>query len=124
MSFVIGTINLKYIKSAKITKKAKTSEHYKGADLPIIISLGKQATVLTLEGWFYNGQPQTSLESSFIEKLDNSVYKKVVINGPGTRYDGSWIIDEFSHEDVPADLLSIPFVLKFLKGGYYYVVTP
>jgi hypothetical protein len=123
MSWLVAGKKLKYVNKPKVKYTANTKEYTKAADLPIIISLGKKGTVLTIEGYIYEaGYTKAQLETSFLFFFRDKVYRSVVISAPDTRYDGSWILTDFGFEE-PNVANAFPFTMSFLGGAKYYVVV-
>jgi hypothetical protein len=69
--------------------------------LPIILSYGIESRYLTITGVFFiGGQTASYIEDNYLIPLRNSVYRCVRIDAGCNRYNGSYILSEFSFTEV------------------------
>ena len=123
MSWVIGTVTLPRAPSTvKLTHIAFIQEVDIVGD-PILISFGKKATALTIEGIIrVIGQNKSYLESNYITPLSDLVHTEVTISAPDSRYDGNWILDVFEYNEVRGATLHFTYRMRFVKGGTHIVM--
>jgi len=93
-------------------------------DLPLIVSIGKKAKKLTIEGWIWvSGQDKAYLETNYILPLDAKLHTEVTIAAPDTRYDGNWIMSKFeSEEGIHRSNVAFYYEMEFLKGSQHVVL--
>ena len=122
MSYVINSLALP-IHPARIksSNTAQITEVTKASDYAILISFGKKAKRLIIHGWLAKeGYTNAQVETSFLIPIDNSVYKRVNFYGPGSRYDGSYVVDKFEYEEKGP--VGFEYDLTLKKGGLVVVV--
>jgi len=99
----------------------KQTETWPG-DYALVISLGKQPKVLTIEGRIAEqGKTIEDLIDDYISPLEGRVYKQVTIDADGSRYDGAWILTSLVWEERAGVTRGIWYKMEFVKGSEHWV---
>lgn len=110
-------------RTVAVKNAAKRKDLPKPGDLAIVMSLGKQVKVLTLEGILHEaGQTSSYLETYYIKPLENLVHYTVFISAPDTRYDGECLLNAFPYKEEGGAKNSFKFNLEIVKGSSYVVL--
>lgn len=119
-NFVVGAVSTTLPVAPKIVKlrtSAVTKEYLNPTGRQILISFGKKADKLVLEGAITQaGQTSQQLQTNYLDELASMVYKSVTITAPDTRYDGDWILVGFEYEERGGFTAAFWYKLEFLKG--------
>jgi hypothetical protein len=62
------------------------------------------------------------MESTYITPLKNAVHKQVTLDGAGSRYDGDYIMEEFSYEERAGEVLVFHYTIRLVQGSEYIVM--
>jgi hypothetical protein len=119
MSYVIESVTLPAA-PAVATKRlpAKVEEFEVDGDLPILIVAGSSAIELTLEGSFVGSK--SSIETNYLSPLEALKGTEVTLAFPDSRYDGDWILADFSCVEVNAK--QFRYTIKLLQGSDHIVL--
>ena len=119
MSYVIGSVTLP-VGPKQVSKRnpAKVEEFELDGDLPGLIVPGMRAVELSIEGVFVG--VKATLESSFLLPLEALKGTVVTVVFPDTRYDGDWVLADFSYTEVSAKHFT--YSLKLVKGSVHIVL--
>jgi len=118
VSYVIGSVTLPYAPS-RVTKRnpAKVDE-FEVDGLPILIVPGHGAIELNIEGSFVGNK--LTIETSYLTPLEALKGTEVTLVFPGSRYDGHWVLSDFSYVEVNAKKFS--YVIKLQKGSSHIIL--
>jgi hypothetical protein len=97
---------------------AKVEEFEIDGDLPILIVPGMSAVELILEGFFVG--TKSTIESSYLSPLEALKGTEVAVAFPDSRYDGNWVLMEFSYMELNAKKFS--YTIKLLKGSSHIIL--
>lgn len=124
MTWVIGAVTLPYDPHTVQMKNAADVKAYRiPKGLPLLISFGNKAQVLIIEGYIYTvGQTMTFLETNYITPLENLVATEVTINGPGSRFDGQWLMTKYDHRESRGEVNVCTYRMEFWKGSQFEVI--
>jgi hypothetical protein len=119
MSYVIEGVTLPTA-PAMATKRlpAKVEEFEVDSDLPILIVAGSNAIELTLEGFLYG--TKSSLESTYLSPLEALIGTEVTLAFPDSRYDGDWILADFTYIEINAK--QFRYTIRLLQGSEHIVL--
>ena len=119
MSYVIGGVTLPSA-PARATKRlpAKVEVFELDGDSPVLIVPGLSAVELTLEGFFVG--VKATIESSYLSPLEVLIGTVVVVACPDSRYDGSWILSDFTYMEINAKQFT--YKIKLLQGSSHIVL--
>jgi hypothetical protein len=76
------------------------------------------AVELILEGFFVG--TKSTLESSYLSPLEALKGTEVTVAFPDSRYDGNWILTEFTYMELNAKKFS--YTIKLLKGSSHIIL--
>ena len=119
MSYTIGAVTLPTA-PARASKRnpAKVETFELDGDSPVLIVPGLSAVELTLEGFFVG--VKATIESSYLSPLEALRGTEVTLAFPDSRYDGNWILADFSYVELDAKQFS--YRIKLLKGSSHVVL--
>ena len=117
MSYVVESVTLPAPNRVAKRNPAKVEE-FETDDLPVLIVPGLGAIELNIEGVFVGDK--SSIESTYILPLEALKGTEVTLAFPGTRYDGDWILADFSYTEVNAKLFR--YSLKLLRGSSHIIL--
>ena len=119
MSYVIGTVTLP-TGPARASKRcpAKVETFEIDGDLPILIVPGMSTVELTLEGFLVG--TKSTIETSYLSPLEALKGTEVAVAFPDSRYDGDWILVDFSYIELDAKRFS--YKIKLLQGSSHIVL--
>lgn len=124
MSWVIGTVTLPF-PPKKVTDKSPAdvkSYTYPG-ELPLLISMGNKARILSLEGYISAiGKTATQLEEDYLVPLRNMVHTQVTVAAPDSRYDGDYIMVAFSFWEEGGTIRVFRYKIDLWKGHIHVVL--
>jgi hypothetical protein len=119
MSYSIGVVTLPTAPSrASKRNPAKVETFEIDGDLPILIIPGHSAEELTLEG-FLAGTKST-IETNYLSPLEALKGKEVTVAFPDSRYDGTWILADFTYTELDAKRFT--YKIKLLKGSDHIIL--
>ena len=124
MSWVIGTVALP-LPPKKITNKSSSDvkSHTYPGELPLLISMGNKAKILSLEGYIAEeGRTAAQLETDYIIPLRDLVHTKVTVSAPDSRYDGDYILVAFVFWEEGGTIRSFRYKIDLWKGHIYVVL--
>jgi hypothetical protein len=71
--------------------------------LPFVMSYGIESRQLSVQGViFIAGQTPEYIATNYLVPLRNNTYRVITISGAGARYDGDYILQEFSFTEIQA----------------------
>jgi hypothetical protein len=119
MSYSIGAVSLPAAPTVA-TKRlpAKVEEFEIDGDFPILIVPGYGAIELTIEGSFVG--TKSSIETNYLSPLEALIGTEVTLAFPGSRYDGSWVLTDFSYVEVNAK--QFRYTIRLLQGSDHIVL--
>ena len=119
MSYSIGGVSLPYA-PAVATKRlpAVVEEFETDGGLPILIVAGSGAVELTLEGSFVG--VKSTIESTYLSPLEALLGTVVTVAFPDSRYDGSWVLADFTYVEVNAK--QFRYTIRLLQGSSHIVL--
>ena len=119
MSYSIGAVTLPTGPSrASKSNPAKVETFEIDGDLPVLVVPGLSAVQLTLEGFLVGDK--SSIESNYLSPLEALKGTEVTLAFPDSRYDGNWILADFSYVELDAKRFS--YKIKLLKGSSHIVL--
>ena len=119
MSYSIGAVTLPTGPSrASKSNTVKIETFEIDGDLPVLIVPGLSAVQLTLEGSLVGDK--SSIESNYLSPLEALKGTEVTLAFPDTRYDGNWVLADFSYVELDAKRFS--YKIKLLKGSSHIVL--
>jgi len=118
LTYDIGSVTIPT--PANVTKRnpAKVEEFEIDEDLPILIVPGLGAIELAIEGFLVGDK--TTLENTYLLPLEALKGTIVTLAFPGTRYDGDWILADFTYKEVNAKKFT--YTIRLLKGSSHIVL--
>ena len=93
-------------------------EEFEIDGLPILIVAGSGAIELTLEGSFVGSK--SDIETNYLTPLESLKGTEVTISYSGSRYDGDWILADFTYVEVNAK--QFRYTIKLLKGSSHLIL--
>jgi len=87
-------------------------------DLPILIIPGHSVVELTLEGFLVG--TKSTIETNYLIPLELLKGTEVTVAFPDSRYDGDWILADFSYVEVNAK--QFRYTIKLLQGSDHIVL--
>ena len=120
MSFIIGAVTLpRYPERIQYSVGADIKSYMYPGALPLLISFGNKADVLTLEGRLQAiGSTKANLETNYINPLKALVATQVTLAAPDGRYDDTdWVFVKFDFDERPGWSRSFYIRCEFWKGS-------
>lgn len=119
MSYSIGAVTLPSAPSRASKRNPVKVETFEiDSDLPVLIVPGMSAVELTLEGSFVGDK--STIETNYLSPLEALKGTEVTVAFPDSRYDGNWILADFSYVELNAKQIS--YKIKLLKGSSHIVL--
>jgi hypothetical protein len=118
MSYVIGGVTLPNGPERVSKRNPAKVDEFETAGLPVLIVPGLGAVELAIEGFFVG--TKSTIESSYLATLQALVGAEVTVAFPDTRYDGTWVMADFSYVEVNAKKFS--YTIKLLKGSSHVIL--
>ena len=119
MSYSIGAVTLPTAPSrASKRNPAKVETFEIDGDLPILIIPGYSAEELTLEGFLVG--TKSTIETNYLSPLEALKGTEVTVAFPDSRYDGDWILADFTYTELDAKRFT--YKIKLLKGSSHIVL--
>jgi hypothetical protein len=106
LSYVIGGVTLP-CSPDKISRRGsiRRSDFDVDGDSSIVIVPGKPPVTLTLTGMIYVvGSSKSTLETTYLFPLDAMRGTEVTVSFPDNRYNGAWVVTDFTYDEVTEDL--------------------
>ena len=124
MSWTIGSITLPvapYKTELRNSGDIQTARLPGG--LPIVLAIGKKGRILRLDGHLYRkGWSKDSIDTTYITPLEDDVGTIVAVTAPGSRYDGNWVLNEFTYQENKGDVWSYDYRIELLQGVDMYEI--
>lgn len=118
MSYMIGSVALPYAPSRVTKRNPAKVEEFEVDGLPILIVPGHGAIELNIEGSFVGDK--STIETNYLDPLEDLKGTEVTLAFPGGRYDGDWILADFSYVEVNAKKFS--YTIKLLRGSSHIIL--
>ncbi len=118
MSYVIGSVTLPTAPSKVSKRNPAKVEEFEIDGLPILIVPGLRTIELIIDGVLVGDK--ATIESTYLLPLEALKGTEVTIAFPGTRYDGSWVLSDFSYTEVNARQFS--YSLRLLRGSSHIIL--
>ena len=118
MSYVIGGVTLPSAPSRATKSNPAKVEEFEVDGLPILIVSGHGAIELSFEGSFVG--VKSTIESTYLLPLEALKGTEVTLAFPDSRYDGDWILVDFSYVEVNAKQFS--YTIKLLMGSSHIIL--
>lgn len=118
MSYVIGSVTLPTAPSRVSKRNPAKVEEFEVDGLPILIVPGHGAIELNIEGSFVGDK--SSIETNYLIPLESLKGTEVTLAFPGSRYDGDWILADFSYVEVNAKKFS--YRIKLQRGSSHIIL--
>jgi len=118
VSYVIGGVTLPYAPSRATKRNPAKVEEFELDGLPILIVPGHCAIELSFEGNFVG--VKSTIESSYLLPLEALKGTVVTVSFPDSRYDGDWVLADFTYVEVNAKKFS--YTIKLLKGSSHIIL--
>jgi hypothetical protein len=119
MSYIIGGVTLPTAPSRVSKRNPAKVEEFEVDGLPILIVPGYGAIELNIEGVFF-GSSKSDIEEDYLEPLEDLKGTEVTLTCPGGRYDGDWVLADFSYAEVHPKLFR--YTIKLLKGSSHIIL--
>jgi len=118
MSYVIETVTLP-TGPARVSKRNPAKvEEFEKAGLPILIAPGLGAIELSIEGFLVGDK--ATIETNYLQPLEALVGTEVTVSFPDSRYDGEWVMADFTYSEVNAKKFS--YTIKLLRGSSHIIL--
>ena len=118
MSYVIGTVTLPTGPARMSKRNPAKVEEFEITGLPVLIVPGLGAVELSIEG-FLVGNKET-IETNYLQPLEALIGTEVTLAFPGGRYDGDWVLADFTYSEVNAKKFS--YTIKLLRGSSHIIL--
>lgn len=118
MSYVIGSVTLPTAPSRATKRNPAKVEEFEVDGLPILIVPGHGAIELNFEGSFVGNK--SDIETNYLSPLEALKGTVVTVSFPGSRYDGDWVLADFTYVEVNAKKFS--YTIKLLKGSSHIIL--
>jgi len=118
MSYVIETVTLPTGPTRVSKRNPAKVEEFEKAGLPILIVPGMGAIELNIEGFLVGDK--ATIETTYLQPLEALVGTEVTLAFPGGRYDGDWVLADFSYVEVNAKKFG--YTIKLLKGSSHIIL--
>lgn len=130
MSWIIDGITLpRNPFQVKIGGGTKGKDILYPRESPIILSMGKDVEVLTIEGWFAaEGKTADQIETDYLIPFNNKRSKEVTLDAPGTRYDGDgvtkpkWVLWTFHYIEKAGFVTAFQYTMELHRGKKNVVI--
>ncbi len=117
MSYTIGGVSIPG--PARVSKRlAAEVEEFEVGGLPILIVPGLQSIELTIDGAFVGDK--TSIETTYLNPLEALKGTDVTLAFPGTRYDGAWIMADFTFTEESAKKFT--YTIRLMRGSSHIIL--
>ncbi len=93
-------------------------EEFEIDGLSILIVPGLSAIELSIDGVLVGDKG--TIESTYLSPLEALKGTEVTVAFPGSRYDGEWVLADFSYVEVNAKKFS--YTLKLLRGSSHIIL--
>lgn len=93
-------------------------EEFETDGLPILIVPGHGAIGLDIEGSFVG--VKSDIETNYLLPLEALKGTVVTVSFPDSRYDGDWVLADFTYVEVNAKKFS--YTIKLLKGSSHIIL--
>ena len=104
---------------SKVSKRNPAKvEEFEIDGLPILIVPGYGAIELSIEGVLVGDK--ATIESTYLQPLEALKGTEVTLAFPGSRYDGEWVLSDFSYAELNAKQFS--YSLKLLRGSSHIIL--
>ena len=104
---------------SKVSKRNPAKvEEFEIDGLPILIVPGYGAIELSIEGVLVGDKG--TIESTYLQPLEALKGTEVTLAFPGSRYDGEWVLSDFSYTELNAKQFS--YSLKLLRGSSHIIL--
>jgi len=118
LSYVIGSVTLPTNPSRISKRNPAKVEEFETDGLPVLIVPGYGAIELTVEGSFFG--VKSTIESTYLDPLEALKGTEVTLAFPDGRYDGDWVLADFSYVEVSAKLFH--YTIKLLMGSSHIIL--
>lgn len=124
MSWVIDTITLpRNPKTASMKYTTVTKTIPMPGTEALVVAMGRQPQVLTIDGLISEaGKTLANLETDYLIPLKNKVGTVVTISAPDSRYDGDWLMNAFTYQEVGGNIKAFKFHIEFYRGSEHIVL--
>ena len=118
MSYMIEAVSLPA--PSKVTKRnpAKVEEFELDDNAPILIVPSVRAIELNIDGTFVGDK--ATIESAYLAPLEALKGTEVTVAFPGSRYDGEWVLADFSYTEVNAKQFT--YSLRLVRGSSHIIL--
>ena len=104
---------------SKVSKRNPAKvEEFEIDGLPILIVPGFGAIELSIEGVLVGDK--AAIESTYLQPLEALKGTEVTLAFPGSRYDGEWVLSDFSYTELNAKQFS--YTLRLLRGSSHIIL--
>lgn len=118
MTFSVGGVTLQFDPSrVSFRSPARVDEFETDDDFPILIVPGKGPIELIIEGTFVG--VKSTIETSYLSPLLGKVGDVVAVSGPDSRYDGNFLMVDFTYVELNAK--QFRYTIKLLYTGSYII---
>ena len=129
MSFTINADAITLVTLPRNPKRVTMKKQVSRTDIdmpgtdPLILSKGIKAKVMTWTGVIREyGKNLATLETDYIDDLDNIEHAIVTTSTPLTKYNGIWIMTAFTYE-IAGDLgAAYRYIMEFSKGSQLIIL--
>jgi len=84
----------------------------------VLIVPGMGAIELSIEGFLVGGK--ATIETIYLQPLEALVGTEVTVSFPDSRYDGEWVMADFTYSEVNAKKFS--YTIKLLRGSSHIIL--
>lgn len=123
MSYVIDAVTLP---RAPVKIRIRLPAYTKDINIPgapFVVSYGTKVKTMIWDGYLSEATKTiANLYTDYVTPLLAKLHHEVTIAAPGTRYDGTWIFDDFDVEEVGGATRSLKYHMKFKLGGTHIVL--
>jgi hypothetical protein len=105
---------------AEIRNKAIIESLELPGDIPFLLGLGKEGQTLTIEGTLQAANQASAslyIESNYIFPLTSGVFQCVQVNADDNRYNGQYVLSEFTWSEEAGAPGVYRYSMEFIKGS-------
>ncbi len=117
MSYTVGGVSI--TAPSKVSKRLPAKvEEFEVDGLPILIVPGLRSIELSIDGVLVGDK--ASIETTYLTPLEALKGTEVTVAFPGNRYDGSWVMADFSYAEENAKKFT--YSIRLMKGSSYVIL--
>jgi len=91
---------------------------------PYVYVFGLKSDQLVLQGYLAKeGESMSYVEANYITPLESWVHSEISLVAPGSRYDGNYLLREFTYTEKGGTVAAVEYKITLISG-YQHIVAP